>query len=83
MHAVAAELDQPVGLLGQANDQRFLQLQELARKSSARDERDTNREIAPLRQAEDADLLDTSELGIDEAIAEAVRLVEARLSARA
>lgn len=49
----------------------------------ARDERDTNREIAPLRQAEDADLLDTSELGIDEAIAEAVRLVDARLAARA
>ena len=48
-----------------------------------RDERDTNREIAPLRQAEDADLLDTSELGIDEAIAEAVRLVDARLAARA
>jgi CMP/dCMP kinase len=49
----------------------------------ARDERDANREIAPLRQAEDADLLDTSELGIDDAVAEAIRLVDARLSARA
>jgi cytidylate kinase len=44
----------------------------------ARDERDTNREIAPLRQAEDAILLDTSELGVDEAIAEAIRLVKER-----
>jgi cytidylate kinase len=44
----------------------------------ARDERDTNRPIAPLRQADDALLLDTSELGIDEAIAEAIRLVSER-----
>ena len=44
----------------------------------ARDERDTNREVAPLRQAEDAILLDTSDLGVDEAIAEAVRLVNER-----
>lgn len=45
----------------------------------ARDERDKGRDAAPLMQAEDADLLDTSTLGIDEAIAEAIRLVEARL----
>jgi CMP/dCMP kinase len=45
----------------------------------ARDERDANREFAPLRQAEDADLLDTSELDVDQAIAEAIRLVEARV----
>ena len=48
----------------------------------ARDERDTGRETAPLKQADDADRLDTSELDIDAAIAEAVRLVEARLAAR-
>jgi cytidylate kinase len=47
----------------------------------ARDERDTNRKVAPLRQAEDAILLDTSELGVDEAIAEAVRLVSERVPA--
>ena len=46
----------------------------------ARDERDATREFAPLRQAEDADLLDTSELDVDQAIAEAIRLVEARVS---
>ena len=45
----------------------------------ARDERDANRLVAPLRQAEDAMLLDTSELGIDEAIAEAIRLVSERV----
>jgi cytidylate kinase len=48
----------------------------------ARDERDANREFAPLRQAEDADLLDTSELDVDQAIAEAIRLVEARVKVR-
>jgi cytidylate kinase len=48
----------------------------------ARDERDANRDIAPLMQAEDADLLDTSDLDIDRSIAEAIRLVEARVGAR-
>ena len=48
----------------------------------ARDERDANRDIAPLRQAEDADLLDTSDLDIDQSIARAIKLVEARVSAR-
>ncbi len=47
----------------------------------ARDERDTAREVAPLRQATGADLLDTSELDRDQAVAEAVRLVEARIGA--
>lgn len=46
----------------------------------ARDERDMTRPEAPLAQADDADLLDTSELGIEAATAEAVRLVEARLA---
>ncbi len=46
----------------------------------ARDERDANREVAPLRQAEDADVLDTSHLDVDQAIAEAIRLVELRLA---
>lgn len=46
----------------------------------ARDQRDSNREVAPLRPAEDALLLDTSELDVDGAIAAAVRLVEGRLA---
>jgi cytidylate kinase len=47
----------------------------------ARDERDSNRDIAPLRQAADADLLDTSELGVEASVAEAIRLVQARVGA--
>jgi cytidylate kinase len=47
----------------------------------ARDERDSGRSVAPLKQAPDALLLDTSELDVDAAIAEAVRLVEERLAA--
>ena len=48
----------------------------------ARDERDAHRAVAPLLQAADAILLDTSELTADEAIAEAIRLVEERLTAQ-
>ena len=48
----------------------------------ARDERDSGRDAAPLKQAEDADLLDTSEMDIDEAIAAAIDLVDARIAAR-
>ena len=47
----------------------------------ARDERDSGREIAPLRPASDALLLDTSELGPDQAVAEALRLADERLAA--
>ncbi|MES2119277.1 MAG: d(CMP) kinase [Pseudomonadota bacterium] len=46
----------------------------------ARDERDSTRDAAPLKQAEDAILLDTTELGVEAAVAEAVRLVEERLA---
>ena len=41
----------------------------------ARDERDAGRPVAPLRQAPDSLVLDTSDLGIQESIAEAIRLV--------
>lgn len=49
----------------------------------ARDARDTGRDAAPLKQAKDADLLDTSEMTIDEAIAAAIELVAARIGANA
>jgi cytidylate kinase len=49
----------------------------------ARDERDTNREAAPLARAEEADLLDTSAMDIDEAIAAAIELVERKIAALA
>jgi cytidylate kinase len=46
----------------------------------ARDERDSGREVAPLKSAADAVLLDTSELDPEQAIAEAIRLAAARLA---
>nr|WP_294847627.1 (d)CMP kinase [uncultured Sphingomonas sp.] len=46
----------------------------------ARDERDSGRDTAPLVQAADADLLDTSDIGIDEAVAAAIAIVERRLA---
>jgi cytidylate kinase len=47
----------------------------------ARDERDSSREVAPLRPAPDAVMLDTSELDVAASVAEAIRLVDERLSA--
>jgi Cytidylate kinase len=45
----------------------------------ARDERDSGRATAPLRQAKDAILLDTSDLAIEAAIQRAIALAEARI----
>jgi cytidylate kinase len=45
----------------------------------ARDERDRNRAAAPLVVAEDAFVLDTSGLGIEAAIAEAIKAVEGQV----
>ena len=45
----------------------------------ARDARDANRETAPLRQAGDAILLDTSDMTIDAAVQRAIALVEAQV----
>lgn len=47
----------------------------------ARDERDAGREVAPLKRAPDALLLDTSDLDVDAAVAEALRLVAERTPA--
>ncbi len=46
----------------------------------ARDARDSGRKDAPLRQADDAHLLDTTELDIDAAVAEAVAFIEQAMS---
>ena len=46
----------------------------------ARDARDSSREVAPLRPAPDAIILDTSDLDRDSAIAEAIRIVDQRLT---
>ena len=46
----------------------------------ARDKRDAGRDAAPLTQASDAMLLDTSDMDADAAVAAAIRLVEAKLA---
>jgi len=46
----------------------------------ARDARDAGRDDAPLRQAEDAHLLDTTELAIDAAVDKAAQIIEQALS---
>jgi len=45
-----------------------------------RDARDSARATAPLKPADDAVVLDTSQMSIEEAVAEAIRQIEARLS---
>jgi cytidylate kinase len=46
----------------------------------ARDERDMGRTEAPLAKAPDAELLDTSEMSVEDAVARAIELVEQRLA---
>jgi cytidylate kinase len=55
--------------------------EDVLRDLRARDERDTNRDAAPLTIAADADCLDTSDLTIEAASAKAIQLVDARLAA--
>ena len=43
-----------------------------------RDEQDMNRAVEPLRQAEDAELVDSSELSFDETVARILAIVEAK-----
>ena len=47
----------------------------------ARDRRDSARQAAPLKAAEDATVLDTSRMSVDEAVAAAIRAVAGRHSA--
>ena len=48
----------------------------------ARDERDMGRETAPLRAADDAEIVDTSEMSVEVAIQAAISAVERRRAAR-
>lgn len=45
-----------------------------------RDERDRNRSVAPLRPAEDALLLDSTTLSIDEVVEQALKYIESKLA---
>jgi len=55
--------------------------EDVLRDLQSRDERDSSRDAAPLAIAADAIVLDTSDLPIDEARAEAIRRAEERLEA--
>jgi cytidylate kinase len=53
--------------------------QDVVAELGARDQADKTRPVSPLKQAEDADLLDTSDLGIDAAFAAALALVSPKV----
>jgi cytidylate kinase len=53
-------------------------IQSLLRELAERDERDANREVAPLRPAEDAIMLDSTELSIDEVFKQVMSLAASR-----
>lgn len=53
-------------------------LEEVKKGIEQRDYQDMNRDIAPLRQAEDAVLVDTSDMTIDEVVARITELAEER-----
>lgn len=49
-------------------------IEEIKRDISARDERDMNREISPLKKADDAVLVDSSQMGIEDVVSEILRI---------
>jgi cytidylate kinase len=57
-----------------------VQPEEVIRDLRARDERDRNRADSPLKPAEDAVLLDSTNMTLDEAVQAAEAIVEAKLS---
>ena len=72
-------------------ERRFLELsgkgQDVTREGvladlQMRDKRDSERATAPLVAADDAVVLDTSQMGIEEAVAKAIEVIEAKISGR-
>jgi cytidylate kinase len=55
--------------------------EEIVRDLRARDERDRNRADSPLQPAADSVLLDSTHLTLDQAVAEAIKIVEEKLRA--
>ena len=74
-YAVMAMADLAGNATDVKSDPRPVALADIA----ARDARDSDRSTAPLRRADDAALLDTSELGIAAAVQQAIALVEAAM----
>lgn len=63
-------------LIGKENS---VSLHDLFLSIQARDERDMNRPVAPLKPAEDAVIIDSTELGIDEVFDQVLALVAERI----
>lgn len=64
-----------------AGNGRQVPLDEVAREVQERDSRDSTRAAAPLKQADDAVLVDSSELGIDAVVARMEEVVRSRATA--
>ncbi|QDI74650.1 MULTISPECIES: (d)CMP kinase [Leisingera] len=58
---------------------KVITLAEVLADVKARDDRDMNRAEAPLKPADDAVLIDTSDLSIEEALARALAVIESRM----
>jgi cytidylate kinase len=54
--------------------------EEILENIISRDFKDSNRDLNPLRQADDAILLDTTIMNIDEVVSEIVRIIKERLN---
>ena len=54
-------------------------LDEIAAQIKERDERDMNRPVAPLKQADDAVLVDTSDLTIDEVVEKILAIIDEKI----
>ncbi len=62
------------------SETRNIAYRDVLRDIEERDARDAARSNAPMRQADDADLLDTTDMTITDAVAEAARLIDGRLN---
>ena len=56
--------------------QNLVDLAELEKQIAFRDKQDSEREIAPLKQADDAEFLDTSDMTIDEVAEHILKAVQ-------
>lgn len=56
-----------------------VELTQLKQDIAARDKQDSERAISPLRQADDALLLDTSDMNIEQVVEKIMQLVEERI----
>ena len=58
-----------------------VELNEIKREIKSRDEQDINREIAPLKKAEDAIEVDTSDMSLEESVAIILEIIKERVNA--